>query len=35
LHLPYLMLLLRNISRYCPKLSEPEQEKGLLASGTF
>ena len=35
LHLPYLMLLLRNISRYCPKLSEAEQERGLLASRTF
>jgi len=35
LHLPYLMMLLRNISRYCPKLSDEEQERGMLASGVY
>jgi len=33
LHAPYLIALLNNLSRYSPKLSVPEQEKLLLASG--
>ena len=35
LHLPYLAWLLRNISRYCPKLEAAEQEQRLLASGMY
>jgi CubicO group peptidase (beta-lactamase class C family) len=33
LHLPYLLLLLRNISRHCPSLPEQVQEERLLATG--
>ena len=33
LHLPYLLLLLRNISRHCAKLPESAQEERLLATG--
>lgn len=33
LHTPYYIGLLRNLSRYCPKLSEEEQERRLEAAG--
>ena len=33
LHLPYLLGLLRNISRHCPKLSEVEITRRELAGG--
>jgi len=33
LHAPYLLALLNNLSRHCPKLSLAEQEDLLLASG--
>ena len=33
LHLPYLLLLLRNVSRHCAKLPESAQEERLLATG--
>ena len=32
-HLPHLIAMLCNISRYCPRLSEDEQEENLLAAG--
>jgi CubicO group peptidase (beta-lactamase class C family) len=32
-HAPYLLGLLQNISRHCPKLSEEEQAAGLIATG--
>ena len=34
-HAPYLLGLLSNISRHCPKLSEEEQASELLASGMY
>ena len=33
LHLPYLLLLLRNISHHCPKLPVSVQEERMLATG--
>ncbi|MEJ2515307.1 MAG: serine hydrolase [Gammaproteobacteria bacterium] len=33
LHLPYLLLLLNNISRHCARLPEQQQEERLLATG--
>ncbi|MEM9300527.1 MAG: serine hydrolase domain-containing protein [Pseudomonadota bacterium] len=33
LHVPHHVCMLRNISRYCPKLSEEEQGQRLLATG--
>jgi CubicO group peptidase (beta-lactamase class C family) len=35
LHAPYLVGLLRNISRHCPKLPEEEQDELLYAAGMY
>jgi CubicO group peptidase (beta-lactamase class C family) len=35
LHAPYLLALLRNISRHCPKLPEEEQDELLYAAGMY
>jgi hypothetical protein len=32
-HVPYLVALLCNVSRHCPKLGEKEQEERLCAAG--